>query len=67
MTAADHRHIMKIVIFALDDIFEEWNNITCNELYDFYIKFSKMYIMSRKESYIESELQIFDVIILVNI
>jgi len=23
MTAADHRHIMKIVIFALDDIFEE--------------------------------------------
>jgi len=27
MTAADHRHIMKIVIFALDDIFEEWNNI----------------------------------------
>src|ERR1044071_301618 len=56
MTAADHRHIMKIVIFALDDIFEEWNNITCNELCEFYAKFSKMYIMSREESYTESEL-----------
>ena len=67
MTAADHRHIMKIVIFALDDIFEEWNNITYNELCDFYAKFSKMYIMSREESYTENELQVFEVIILVNI
>ena len=67
MTMADHRHIMKIVIFALDDIFEEWNNITYNELCDFYAKFSKMYIMSREESYTENELQVFEVIILVNI
>ena len=65
MTAADHRHIMKIVIFALDDIFEKWNNITCNELCDLYAKFSKMYIMSREESYTESELKVFEVIILV--
>ena len=65
MTVADHRHIMKIVIFALDDIFEEWNNITCNELCDLYAKFSKMYIMSREESYTESELKVFEVIILV--
>ena len=27
ITAADYRHIMKIAIFALDDIFGEWNNI----------------------------------------
>ena len=67
MTVADHRHIMKIDIFALDDIFEEWNNITCNELCDFYAKFSKMYIMSREESYTKNELQVFEVIILVNI
>ena len=67
MTMADHQYIMKIVIFALNDIFEEWNNITCNKLYDFYAKFSKMYIMSREESYTENELQVFEVIILVNI
>ena len=36
MTAVNYQHIMKIVIFALDNIFEEWNNITCNELCDFY-------------------------------
>ena len=51
MTAADHRHIMKIILFTLDDIFNEWNQITCNKPYELYAKFSKMYIMSREESY----------------
>ena len=63
MTAADHRHIMKIILFALDDIFDEWNQITCNELCELYVKFSKMYIMSREESYSESKLKVFEVII----
>jgi hypothetical protein len=63
MTAADHRHIMKIILFALDDIFDEWNQITCNELCELYAKFSKMYIMSREESYSESKLKDFEVII----
>jgi hypothetical protein len=63
MTAADHRHIMKIILFALDDIFDEWNQITCNELCELYAKFSKMYIMSREESYSESKLKVFEVII----
>jgi len=63
MTAADHRHIMKIILFALDDIFDEWNQITCNELCELYAKFSKMYIMSREELYSESKLKVFEVII----
>ena len=63
MTAADHRHIMKIILFALDDIFDEWNQITCNELCELYAKFSKMYIMSREKSYSESKLKVFEVII----
>ena len=62
ITAADYRHIMKIIIFTLDSIFEEWNHITCNELCDLYAKFSKMYITSRKESYTESKLEGFEVI-----
>lgn len=62
ITAADYRQIMKIAIFALDNIFEDWNNITCEELCTLYAKFSKMYIMSRKESYTEEELKVFEVI-----
>ena len=49
VTAADYRHIMKIAIFALDGIFEDsWNQLTCDELCDFYVKFSKMYMISKK-------------------
>ena len=55
VTAADYRHIMKIAIFTLDGIFEDsWNQLTCDELCDFYVKFSKIYMMSRKESYTEN-------------
>ncbi|RGB23305.1 hypothetical protein C1646_774708 [Rhizophagus diaphanus] len=33
ITAADYRNIMKIVLFALDDIFDGlWNEVTCDEL-----------------------------------
>jgi hypothetical protein len=63
MTAADHRHIMKIAIFALDEIFDKWDQVTCSELCDLYAKFSKMYIMSRKETYNENELRVFEVFI----
>ena len=61
VTAADYHHIMKIAIFALDKIFEDETQITCTELCELYAKFSKMYIMSRKESYTECDLKIFEV------
>ena len=64
-TASDYRHIMKIILFALDDIFDEWNEITCVELCNLYLKFSKMYVMSRKESYTENDIKKFEVIRLV--
>ena len=41
ITVTDYRHIMKIAIFALDKIFDEWNQITCKELYELYAKFNK--------------------------
>jgi hypothetical protein len=62
MTAADYRHIMKIGLFALDDVFDEWNHITCTKLCELYAKFSKMYIMSRQESYTENDLKNLEVI-----
>ncbi|PKK58455.1 hypothetical protein RhiirC2_796268 [Rhizophagus irregularis] len=60
LTASDYRNIMKIALFALDEIFEG-NEITCKELCELYAKFSKMYIMSRKEMYTEEDLKIFEV------
>ncbi|CAG8767643.1 9348_t:CDS:2, partial [Rhizophagus irregularis] len=60
MTASDYCHIMKIAIFALDEIFSEENEITCKELCELYTKFNKMYTMSRQESYTENELNIFE-------
>ena len=61
ITAADYRYIMKIAIFALDEIFEKWNQITCREFCGLYAKFSKMYIMSRQDFYTENELKKFEV------
>ena len=61
--AADYRYIMKIDLFALNEIFViKWNNkISCKEICELYAKFSKMYIMSRKELYTEKDLEIFKV------
>ena len=61
-TASDYRHIMKIAVFALDDIFERWNEVACNELCDLYSKFGKMYMMSRQVSYTENDIKKFEVI-----
>ena len=61
MTAADYRHIMKIAIFALDEIFDKWNQITCKELCKLYAKFNKMYITSKQESYTKNDLNKFEV------
>ncbi|GBC42284.2 hypothetical protein GLOIN_2v1848756 [Rhizophagus irregularis DAOM 181602=DAOM 197198] len=60
LTTSDYRNIMKIALFALDEIFEG-NEITCKELCELYAKFSKMYIMSKKEMYTEKDLKIFEV------
>ena len=62
-TVSDYRHIMKITLFALDGIFtDEWNEIDCNELCDLYSNFNSMYMMSRKDSYTESDIKKFEVI-----
>src|SRR5277367_1244761 len=64
MTAADYRHIMKIAVFALDEIFDEsWGQVTCRDLCDLYAKFGKMYSISRQESYTENDLNKFEVVI----
>ncbi|CAB4403422.1 unnamed protein product [Rhizophagus irregularis] len=64
LTVSDYRNIMKIALFALNEIFEG-NEITCKELCELYAKFSKMYIMSRKEMYTEEDLKIFEQLLIV--
>ena len=61
ITASNYCHIMKIAIFALDDIFDQWFEITCNELCELFAKFGKMYIISRKESFTQKDLENFEV------
>ena len=60
MTAADYHNVMKIAIFAIDEIFD---GIICSELCKLYAKFNKMYILSRQDSYTEKKLEKFEVII----
>ena len=61
MMARDYKNVMKIALFALDDIFDAWNDVSCKHLCNLYAKFSKMYIMSRQESLREDELESFEV------
>ena len=61
MTAADYRNVMKIALFALDNIFETWNEITCDNLCKLYMTFSYMYIISKQESFTEDDLKKFEV------
>lgn len=61
LTASDYRNMMKTAIFALDDIFDTWAKITCKELCELYSNFGEMYIMSRKDSFTQKDLEDFEV------
>ena len=64
ITAADYCHIMKIAIFALDDIFDKWIDINCKELCEHFAKFGRMYIMSKKGSFTQKDLEVFEALII---
>jgi len=58
---------MKIFIFVLDNLYSEPilqgnnNSITNEDLIDIFLKWNNMYIFSRKESFSENELYLFEV------
>jgi hypothetical protein len=58
---------MKIFIFVLDNLHSEPilqgnnNSITNEDLIDIFLKWNNMYIFSRKESFSENELYLFEV------
>jgi hypothetical protein len=55
MTADDYRNIMKVILFALDNLYANQKNarVTNEELSDVYYRFIKMYIATRAESFSE--------------
>jgi hypothetical protein len=53
VTADELRNVMKIVIFALDNLFEDYRRpgISNRQLCQVYYKFLRMYIATREESF----------------
>ena len=53
MTADELRNLMKIIIFALDNLYEKFKKpgISNKQLCQIYYKFIRMYIASRAESF----------------
>jgi hypothetical protein len=53
MTANELRNLMKIIIFALDNLYDKYRKpgISNKQLCQVYYKFLKMYITSREESF----------------
>jgi hypothetical protein len=55
LTASEYRDLMKVMVFVVD-------NLVNKELSEVYVKWNKMYLMSRFESFKESDLENFQVI-----
>ncbi|RHZ47342.1 hypothetical protein Glove_585g29 [Diversispora epigaea] len=58
LTASEYRSLMKIMIFIVDELYEDsgsLNFIKNNKITEVYLKWNKMYLLSRKENYEESD------------
>jgi hypothetical protein len=66
MTADELRNIMKVIIFALDNLYETYREpgVSNDQLCTVFYKFLKMYLCSREESFTSdlcSQLQVHDI------
>jgi hypothetical protein len=69
LTANEYRNLMKVMIFVVDNLYDEninniENFVNNNNLVKLYESWNKMYIMSRYEVFKESDLENFQVCIL---
>ncbi|RHZ54579.1 hypothetical protein Glove_426g97 [Diversispora epigaea] len=58
LTASEYQSLMKIMIFIVDKFYEDSgspNFIKNNKITEVYLKWNKMYLLSRKENYEESD------------
>ena len=56
LTASEYRDLMKIMVFVIDDL------LNC-DLSNVYVKWNEMYLLSRSETFKESDLENFQVFI----
>ncbi|RHZ48106.1 hypothetical protein Glove_558g12 [Diversispora epigaea] len=59
LTASEYRSLMKIIIFIVDNLYQDSkrpNFIKNNKITEIYLKWNKMYLLSRKENYEESDI-----------
>jgi hypothetical protein len=66
LTADEYRNLMKVMVFVVDDLYNENNNeidnfVNNNDLTELYVKWNEMYILSRSEEFSESDLIKFKV------
>ncbi|RHZ87780.1 hypothetical protein Glove_30g11 [Diversispora epigaea] len=64
MTAKEYRILMKVMVFVVDNLYEENKNnvedfVENRKLSEVYAKWNKMYMMSRSEIFTESDLENF--------
>src|SRR5262249_8708483 len=57
-TANDYRNIMKIIIFVIDNLYNDYKEggISCNRLCNVFYKYLKMYMMLWQETFTENDL-----------
>jgi hypothetical protein len=66
LTASEYRSLMKVMIFIVDELYEDSgspNFIKNNKITEVYLKWNKMYILSRKENFEESDVTLLQVTI----
>ena len=57
-TANDYRNIMKVIIFVIDNLYDEYNEgrITCKRLCNVFYKYLSMYMILRQKTFTERDL-----------
>jgi hypothetical protein len=67
-TANDYRNIMKVIIFAVDNLYDDYKEggIPCIRLCDIFYKYLKMYMKLRKESFTDIDLVEIEVKLILN-
>ena len=64
LTANEYRDLMKIMVFVMDNLYEDAENFTKNnDLVKLYVAWNEMYLISRYEVFKESDLDKFKVCI----
>jgi Plavaka transposase len=62
-TANDYRNIMKVIIFVIDNLYNDYNEdrISCKRLCNVFYKYLKMYMVLRQETFTNTDLEILEV------